>query len=64
MATNSKYTTTIRISKTVREKLRQQADKIGLDMSAYIAYLVMFKEQQDKKEKETKALMTEFFKMK
>ena len=40
--------TTIRINDFIKAKLREQADKIGMDVSNYIAYLVMYKEEQDK----------------
>lgn len=43
--------TTIRINDFIKAKLREQADKIGMDVSNYIAYLVMYKEEQDKQER-------------
>jgi len=46
-----KTTTTISINDFIREKLREQARKIGMDVSNYIAYLVMYKEEQDKQER-------------
>lgn len=57
MIDNRKYTTTIRITENVREKLRQQADKLGMDMSSYIAYLVMYKEEKDKLEETARDLL-------
>lgn len=57
MIDNQKYTTTIRITKTVREKLRKQAKKLGMDMSNYIAFLVMYKEEKDKQEDTAKDLL-------
>lgn len=61
---SEKYTTTIRITRSVREKLRRQADKLGLDMSSYIAYLVMYKEEKDLQEQKARALAEEFIKAK
>jgi antitoxin component of RelBE/YafQ-DinJ toxin-antitoxin module len=43
--------TTIRINDFIKAKLREQADKIGMDVSNYIAYLVMYKDEQDKQER-------------
>lgn len=57
MMDNQKYTTTIRITKSVREKLRKQAKKLGMDMSNYIAFLVMYKEEKDKQEQTAKDLL-------
>ena len=57
MMDNQKYTTTIRLTKSVREKLRKQAKKLGMDMSNYIAYLVMYKEEKDKQEDTAKDLL-------
>lgn len=57
MMDNRKYTTTIRITENVREKLRQQADKLGMDMSSYIAFLVMYKEEKDRQEDTAKDLL-------
>lgn len=57
MIDNAKYTTTIRITKSVREKLRKQADKLGMDMSSYIAFLVMYKEEKDKLEETARDLL-------
>lgn len=54
---DKKYTTTIRISYHIRDKLREQADKLGMDMSSYIAYLVMFKEEKDKQEETARDLL-------
>lgn len=45
MATGKKVTTTIRINDFIRNKLREQAYLFGMDVSNYIAYLVMFKEE-------------------
>ena len=52
-----KYTTTIRISYHIRDKLKEQADKLGMDMSSYIAYLVMYKEQKDKDQETARELL-------
>lgn len=52
-----KYTTTIRISYHIRDKLREQADKLGMDMSSYIAFLVMYKEQKDKEQETARELL-------
>ena len=52
-----KYTTTIRISYHIRDKLKEQADKFGMDMSSYIAYLVMYKEQKDKEQETARELL-------
>lgn len=52
-----KYTTTIRISYHIRDKLKEQADKLGMDMSSYIAYLVMYKEQKDKEQETAHELL-------
>lgn len=57
MMGNEKYTTTIRITKSVREKLKKQADKLGMDMSSYIAFLVMYKEEKDRQEDTAKDLL-------
>lgn len=57
MTAIKKYTTTIRISVDIREKLREQADKLGMDMSSYIAYLVMYKEEQEEAKKMTLELL-------
>lgn len=57
MVDNAKYTTTIRLTKAVREKLRKQAKKLGMDMSNYIAFLVMYKEEKDKQEETAKDLL-------
>ena len=46
-----KITTTIMINDFIREKLREQARKIGMNVSDYIAYLVMWKEEKDKQER-------------
>lgn len=46
-----KIQTTISINDLIREKLRKQARKIGMDVSNYIAYLVITKEEQDKRER-------------
>ena len=43
--------TTIRINDFIKIKLREQADRIGMDVSNYIAYLVMYKEEQDKQDR-------------
>ena len=43
--------TTIRINDFIKAKLREQADKIGMDVSNYIAYLVMYKDEKDKQER-------------
>ena len=43
--------TNIRINDFIKAKLREQADKIGMDVSNYIAYLVMYKDEQDKRER-------------
>ena len=43
--------TTIRINDFIKTKLREQADRIGMDISNYIAYLVMYKDEQDKRER-------------
>lgn len=52
-----KYTTTIRISYHIRDKLREQADQLGMDMSSYIAFLVMYKEQKDKEQETARELL-------
>lgn len=52
-----KYTTTIRISYHIRDKLKEQADKLGMDMSSYIAFLVMYKEQKDKEQETARELL-------
>ena len=52
-----KYTTTIRISYHIRDKLKEQANKLGMDMSSYIAYLVMFKEQKDQEQETARELL-------
>lgn len=54
---DKKYTTTIRISYHIRDKLREQADKLGMDMSSYIAFLVMYKEQKDKEQETARDLL-------
>ena len=54
---DKKYTTTIRISYHIRDKLREQADKLGMDMSSYIAFLVMYKEQKDKEQETARELL-------
>ena len=46
-----KITTTIMINDYIRGKLREQARRIGMTVSDYIAYLVMYKEEQDKQER-------------
>ena len=46
-----KITTTIMINDFIREKLREQARRIGMTVSDYIAYLVMYKDEQDKRER-------------
>ena len=46
-----KITTTIMINDFIREKLREQARRIGMTVSDYIAYLVINKEEQDKRER-------------
>ena len=57
-----KYTTTIRISYHIRDMLKEQADKLGMDMSSYIAYLVMYKEERDLRDKENRQLLNEMMK--
>lgn len=42
--------TNIRINDYIKAKLREQANKIGMDVSNYIAYLVMWKDEKDKQE--------------
>ena len=59
---NKKYTTTIRISYHIRDKLKEQADKLGMDMSSYIAYLVMYKEEKELQEKRNRQLINEMMK--
>ena len=59
---NKKYTTTIRISYHIRDKLKEQADKLGMDMSSYIAYLVMYKEERDLRDRENRQLIGEMMK--
>ena len=59
---NKKYTTTIRISYHIRDKLKEQADKLGMDMSSYIAYLVMYKEEKELQEKRNRQLLNEMMK--
>ncbi len=44
MATGKKVTTTIRVNDFIREKLRKQAHAVGMDVSNYVAYLVLFRE--------------------
>jgi len=46
-----KITTTIMINDFIREKLREQARRIGMTVSDYIAYLVMWKDEKDKQER-------------
>ena len=57
-----KYTTTIRISYHIRDMLKEQADKLGMDMSSYIAYLVMYKEERDLRDRENRQLLNEMMK--
>lgn len=57
MMNNRKYTTSIRITEIIHEKLRQQAKRLGMDVSSYIAYLVMYKEEKDKQEDTAKDLL-------
>ena len=45
-----KISTTIMINDFIREKLREQARRIGMTVSDYIAYLVMWKDEKDKQE--------------
>ena len=52
-----KYTTTIRISYHIRDKLKEQAGKLGMDMSSYIAYLVMYREQKEKDQETARELL-------
>lgn len=59
---NKKYTTTIRISYHIRDMLKEQADKLGMDMSSYIAYLVMYKEERDLRDRENRQLLNEMMK--
>lgn len=59
---NKKYTTTIRISYHIRDKLKEQADKLGMDMSSYIAYLVMYREEKELQEKRNRQLINEMMK--
>lgn len=61
MNTN-KTVTTIRLNDTIREKLKEQAQKIGMDVSNYIAYLVMFKEEKEKEELKSKQILKDFLK--
>ena len=44
-----KISTTIMINDFIREKMREQARRIGMTVSDYIAYLVLCKEEQDKR---------------
>ena len=46
-----KITTTIMINDFIRQKLREQARRIGMTVSDYIAYLVLIKEDQDKQDR-------------
>ena len=46
-----KITTTIMINDFIREKLREQARRIGITVSDYIAYLVMWKDEKDKQDR-------------
>jgi len=46
-----KISTTIMINDYIREKLREQARRIGMTVSDYIAYLVMWKDEKDKQER-------------
>ena len=46
-----KITTTIMLNDFIREKLREQARRIGMTVSDYIAYLVMWKDEKDKQER-------------
>ena len=46
-----KISTTIMINDFIREKLREQARRIGMTVSDYIAYLVMWKDEKDKQER-------------
>ena len=46
-----KITTTVMINDYIREKLREQARRIGMTVSDYIAHLVMWKEEKDKQER-------------
>lgn len=62
MYRGKKVTTTIRISEFIRDKLREQAHKIGMDVSNYIAYLVMFKEEKDLQDRRNRQLVRDFMK--
>lgn len=62
MYRGKKVTTTIRISEHIRDKLREQAHKIGMDVSNYIAYLVMYKEEKELQEKRNRQLIGEMMK--
>ena len=57
-----KVTTTISIHEDIRNKLRQQAEKVGMDVSNYIAYLVMYKEEKDKQEANTREMTADLIK--
>lgn len=62
MYRGKKVTTTIRISEVIRNKLREQAHKVGMDVSNYIAYLVMFKEERDLQDRRNRQLINEMMK--
>ena len=59
-----KVQTTISINSNIREKLREQASEVGMDVSNYIAYLVMYKEDREKQEKRAKQLLMDLLKAK
>lgn len=50
--TSRKVTTTIRINDNIRDKLRKQAYEVGMDVSNYVAYLVLFREELFNKRKD------------
>ena len=60
MATSKKVTTSIRVNDTIREKLKEQAAKLGMDVSNYISYLVLYKEEKEKEEQRSKNMMIDF----
>lgn len=59
MARPKKTTTSIRLNDVIKEKLRQQANAVGMDVSNYIAYLVMYHEEKKKEEEKNKELFSE-----
>ena len=52
-----KISTTIMINDFIREKLREQARRIGMTVSDYIAYLVMWKDEKDKQDRRDRQIV-------